>query len=597
MKGSKTSFRIRTIRGSLLVPLVLLLVLVSVIFFIYSLHYTDANVRRNSIDYTVQLIDQVNNDIDSYITYMENISEIVSKRRNVRNYLFLESLSAQREQELHEEIAEQFATMMNVREDIYNIAVISDNGRRMIGDGSRPENPYADIQNAQWYKQAMESESGITLSSSHVQNILSGSYTWVVTLSRRLSDPYHVDRRGAMLFVDLNYQAIQDLCERISLGKRGYIYILDQEGQILYHPQQQLIYSGIKSELIQEVLECRDNYFQTKGRDAKLYTVSRSEKTGWTVVGVSYMDELVVDRKDIERTYAVVVVLLLLFAMLAISLIAGRITKPLMVLKDVMQSSDTGHLNKVDMTDVPDNEIGALSQSFNVMTDQIHRLIEENKEEQRQKRHSEQRALQAQINPHFLYNTLDSIIWMAESGKNDEVVLMTASLARMMRSTLNSQQEIVTIEQEMLHVRSYLTIQQMRYRDKLEFEIDIDPEIRQVGIVKLVVQPLVENAIYHGIKYKENKGWLQITGRREGDRVVISITDSGQGMDQDTLKNIFKKHKVNYTNNGVGVYNVQSRLQLYYGEEYGLHYESSPGCGTTVRIVIPYDQEGYGYEI
>ncbi len=596
MKKQAKGIGIHTIRGSLLLALILLLASVSVTFFIYALRYTDRNVQHNAIDYTVQLIDQVNNDIDSYITYMENISEIVSRNPDVREYLFSQSLSGQEDEALYEKIRDHFRTMLNVREDIYNVAVMAENGRSIIGDGSKKYNPYSDIQNSEWYKQAMDSDGESVLSSSHVQNILTGSYTWVVTLSRRMKNPYN-GKLEALLFVDLNYAAISDLCERISLGDRGYIFVLDQQGELLYHPRQQLIYSGIKTEHVQEVMDWTGDYFQVKDEDGKkLYTISRSDETGWTTVGVTYMDELIGNRREIERTYGIVVILVMTFAVFIISLISRRITRPLLVLKNAMQSVDNQQLMKVNLNEMPENEIGSLSQSFNAMTDQIQQLMKENEEEQRQKRASEQRALQAQINPHFLYNTLDSIIWMAESGKNEDVVIMTASLARMMRATLNSQNELVTIEQEMLHVKSYLTIQQMRYRDKLEFEIRIDPDIRSAYIVKLVVQPLVENAIYHGIKYKENKGKVVITGERKGKNVLLTVKDSGQGMDEETLKNIFKKHKVNYTNNGVGVYNVQARLQLHYGEEYGLRYESSPGQGTCAYILIPYIEEVQEHE-
>ncbi len=587
---------IHTIRGALLLTSVMLVVILAVTFFLFSFHYTEENAQKNAIDYTVQLIDQVNNDIDSYISYLENISQLVSNNRDVQDYLFSENLSQDQRQELYQKITEQFGTMMNIREDLYSVSVVADNGRSIIGDGKKKENRYSNMEKAEWYREAMESSGESVLSSSHVQNLISGTYRWVVTLSRRIENPYS-GKLEALLFADLNYEAINDLCERISLGDRGYVFILDHQGRILYHPQQQLLYSGIKTEHVSEVLDGSDQYIQISDQgEEKLYTISRSRKTGWTTVGVSYMKELVKNREEIKKTYGAVTVLLLLGAVLVISVMSKRITEPLEELKEAMQQIESGQLSKVNLQEMPDNEIGALSQSFNSMTDQIRQLMAENVEEQRQKRHSEQRALQAQINPHFLYNTLDSIIWMAESGKNEQVVTMTASLARMMRSTLNQQQELVTVDQEMTHVRSYLTIQQMRYQDKLEFDIQIDPEIKNALIVKLVVQPLVENGIYHGIKYKENKGWLKIRGWRQDQNVMITITDSGQGMDEETLKNIFKKHKVNYRNNGVGVYNVQARLQLYYGEEYGLHYESSPGKGTCVTIVIPYIQEGQTYE-
>lgn len=168
---------------------------------------------------------------------------------------------------------------------------------------------------------------------------------------------------------------------------------------------------------------------------------------------------------------------------------------------------------------------------------------------------------------------------------------MTASLARLLRQSISNEDETVLIGQEIQYVKSYLTIQKMRYKDKLEFEINVDPSINSVHIVKLVLQPIVENAIYHGLKYKESKGMLTVNGYQKDENAVIEIADDGVGMDEETLNRIFEKHKVNYRSNGVGVYNVQRRLSMYYGKEYGLSYKSEKGKGTTVTVVIPIEQE------
>ena len=206
-------------------------------------------------------------------------------------------------------------------------------------------------------------------------------------------------------------------------------------------------------------------------------------------------------------------------------------------------------------------------------------------------KHAELLALQNQINPHFLYNTLDSIIWMAEGKKNEEVVLMTASLARLLRQSISNEDELVSIGQEIEYARGYLTIQKMRYKDKLEFRIEVEPSILNIPLIKLVLQPIIENAIYHGLKYKESKGLLQVKGFMKDGNAVLQVIDNGVGMDEETLSHIYDKHKVNYHSNGVGVYNVQKRLKLYYGENYGITYESEKGVGTTATITIPGIQE------
>ena len=266
------------------------------------------------------------------------------------------------------------------------------------------------------------------------------------------------------------------------------------------------------------------------------------------------------------------------------------ISSPIQHMIETCQNISDGNLD-VRIQDKGNDELAYLSDNIDSMVTEIQLLLEQRQESDARKRELELKMLQYQINPHFLYNTLDSIIWMAEGKKNEEVVIMTASLARLLRQSISNEDELVTVGQEIEYVRSYLTIQKMRYKDKLEFEIKADPSITQVPIIRLVLQPIVENAIYHGLKYKDSKGLLTVHGYMKGENAVIDITDDGVGMDEETLKHIYDKHKVNYRSNGVGVYNVQQRLVLYYGKDYGIIYHSEKGKGTTASVVIPGIQE------
>lgn len=164
---------------------------------------------------------------------------------------------------------------------------------------------------------------------------------------------------------------------------------------------------------------------------------------------------------------------------------------------------------------------------------------------------------------------------------------MTASLARLLRQNISNEDEEILIYQEVEYCKNYLTIQKMRYQDKLEFEIQVEPSIGNEKIIKLVLQPLIENAIYHGLKYKESKGFLLIRGYEQDGNILFEIQDNGVGMSEETLNHIFEKHTVNYRSNGVGVYNVQKRIQLTYGSEYGISYTSVQGKGTTAVVKIP----------
>ena len=580
--------KFKSIQSTMLVSFSALTVLAMLVFMVIAMRYTSGTIYENSINYMSQIIQQVNYDIDTYIEYMENISSVIAKSSDVPRYLFDQNQTeAEREAE-KERILTQFQTIMESRDDIYNVAAVAKNGRYIINQGDDELTGYVDIESLDWYQAAMESKSGIAVSSSHVQNAIQSSYKWVITLSRALVNNQTGEREG-LFFVDLNYSAISDLCNNNSIEEKGYIFVLDAEGNIVYHPKQQLMYGGLKTENIDAIMECReDSLIIDEGGDSKLYTMSKSKRTGWTVVGAAYTSELLKNNEQAQMWYLLVASILLLAVIGISSIISREITKPIRSLRDSMRKVQNGQFG-TPVEVITENEIGSLGRSFNLMTSEIQALMEQNVYEQKQKRKSELKALQAQINPHFLYNTLDSIIWMSEAGENDEVVEMTSALARLLRQSISNDKEEVELEKEIEYVKNYLTIQKMRYKDKLEFFIYVDPRVAHVPIIKLVLQPLVENAIYHGIKYKETKGNLKIYARPVDGRVEIVVADDGIGMDEDVMEHIFDEHRKEQKRNGVGVPNVQKRLKLQYGSEYGIRYESVKGAGTKAVITIPVD--------
>ena len=580
--------KFKSIQSTMLVSFSALMVLAMLVFMVIAMRYTSGTIYENSINYMSQIIQQVNYDIDTYIEYMENISSIIAKSSDVPRYLFDQNQTeAEREAE-KERILTQFQTIMESRDDIYNVAAVAKNGRYIINRGDDELTGYVDIESLDWYQAAMESKSGIAVSSSHVQNAIQSSYKWVITLSRALVNNQTGEREG-LFFVDLNYSAISDLCNNNSIEEKGYIFVLDAEGNIVYHPKQQLMYCGLKTENIDAIMECEeDSLIIDEGGESKLYTMSKSKRTGWTVVGAAYTSELLKNNEQAQMWYLLVASILLLAVIGISGIISREITKPIRSLRDSMRKVQNGQFD-THVEVITENEIGSLGRSFNLMTSEIRALMEQNVYEQKQKRKSELKALQAQINPHFLYNTLDSIIWMSEAGESDEVVEMTSALARLLRQSISNDQEEVELEKEIEYVKNYLTIQKMRYKDKLEFFIYVDPRVAHVPVIKLVLQPLVENAIYHGIKYKETKGNLKIYAKPVDGRVEIVVADDGIGMDEDVMEHIFDEHRKEQKRNGVGVPNVQKRLQLQYGSEYGIRYESVKGAGTKVVITIPTD--------
>lgn len=581
-KRKSILFQFKSIRTTLLFSFSVLIVSALLTFLLFSMNHVQSTVLDNSVEYTKQLMNQVNVDIDSYISYMENIAQIIVNDGDVKEYLFTSDASGQTE--VKNKIMNQFTTLKDTRSDIYNIGVISLNGRYLLNESEDELNPFAKLESLEWYQDIIDGKRETILTASHIQNVIKDDYQWVVTLSQGIVNPENGKIEG-VFFVDLNYTSISDLCDRLSLGSKGYTFIVDNSGFIIYHPKQQLLYSGIKTELINQVLEQESGSFLTADKEL-LYTVSKSDKTGWFVAGVANYEEMMGRLDETQLIYAILSLVLLAAAILISIVLSNEITKPIKMLGKSMKSVETGNFNQVTFEVEYQNEIGHLTKSFQIMVTKIQNLIKQNMEEQETKRKSELRALQAQINPHFLYNTLDSIIWMAESGKNMEVVQMTSSLSKLLRKSISNEKEIVTIESEIGYTREYLTIQKMRYQDKLEYDILVAPEILQKTIVKLVLQPLVENAIYHGIKYEDRKGMLRITGEIAGEAICIQVIDNGRGMKEETLQHILDP-KEDGEKRAVGVANVHNRIQLHYGKEYGLAYKSQIGVGTTVTLTIP----------
>ena len=554
-----------------------------------SMKFTNTSIFENSSEYTHTIIQQMNQNIDSYIDYMENIAYLISSNEDVQDYLFDEQI----DNEGRYRILNQFQTILDSRSDIRNVGIISKSGRMLINDGSKSVNQDLNLNTQEWYSNALKSPNGPILTSSHVQHIISGERPWVITLSRGIRDRSGSGEKEGVFFIDLNYSAISELCDQSTVGTKGYAFILDAKGNIVYHPQQQQLYNELQTENIGLIMETdEDTVLTGTGNNGKLYSISRSDKTGWTVVDCTSVRELLSKSRQAQSVYVLTAIVLVIVALLFSRFMARSITLPIQKLRDSMKKVQEGDFGVSDVVVDSKNEIGSLTKSFDVMTHKIQELMEQNVHEQEEKRKSELKALQSQINPHFLYNTLDSIIWMAEGKKNEEVVLMTASLARLLRQSISNEDEVVPIANEVEYARGYLTIQKMRYKDKLEFQIDVDSSILYIPLIKLVLQPIIENAIYHGLKYKESKGLLVVKGFMKDGNAVLQVIDDGVGMDEETLAHIYDKHKVNYHSNGVGVYNVQKRLKLYYGDDYGITYESEKGKGTTATITIPGRQEG-----
>ena len=350
---------------------------------------------------------------------------------------------------------------------------------------------------------------------------------------------------------------------------------------VVYHPDVQYFQDSEKKNYLLNILNMDSGYDQNMGMLTHHYSIN---STNWTLVGLSSLDDLGTIRRQILEMVIFAGILLFLIAIGGGFIIASRITDPIKKLQNAMVDFEIG-MKKIEVDAKSCNEVEELSHQFNRMIDQIKSLMVQVKEGEAYLRSYEINALHSQINPHFLYNTLDTIVWMAEFNDHDKVIAVTKSLAQFFRLSLSKGKEKITLEDEFEHIRMYLFIQEQRYGDKLNYHLELDDDIKAIEVPKIILQPIVENAIYHGIREKSEAGYVRIKGIKNGPNIELIIEDDGVGFDISAPK------KQGVKLGGVGIENVDQRIKLYFGETYGISIDSEISKGTKVVIKLPYNSK------
>jgi two-component system, sensor histidine kinase YesM len=580
-------FPLKSIRSSISLAFSCLILASIAATTLFSYQLSVEAVQRNSQGYIEEIIKQVNTNIQSYVDYMENISLLAMTNKDVKYYISDSSFISPEERRPYEKrISDLFQAILYTRKDIASIMVFGYNGRYVTDRRITSLNPNTKVEQQAWYKNAQSEGGKSVLSAPHVQNIIQNEYRWVVSLSRELKSTDGITAEGVFL-VDLNLSVIDDICSHINLGKRGYVFIVDPEGNIVYHPDQQLIYSNLRTERIADVIHAKSgSSFIASDNDGKRIYSVQDANFGWKIVGVAYTDELLTDKSTIRNTILAYALCGLAVTLILSFLLSHRLTRPIKELQADMKQVEKGNFD-IQSQIGQMNEIGQLGRTFNMMVSRIKNLMQEIIQTQENKRKSELQLLQAQINPHFLYNTLDSIVWMAEQKRHEEVVLMTSALSKLFRASITKDQEFIPIRVEIEHITNYLLIQKMRYHEQLDYIIDISDGILSYKTLKILLQPFVENAIYHGIRNRREAGMVTIRGREDDSRVVFEVEDNGLGMLPEQLARIWAADEEGPIGKGIGIHNVNERIRLYFGHDYGVTIRSEMETGTCVTITIP----------
>ena len=423
----------------------------------------------------------------------------------------------------------------------------------------------------------------------HVVTIFEGYYPWVVTMTAPLPEE---GGEAAWVSLDLSFSSISSYINNVGIGQRGYCFLMDGEGSIIYHPQQQLLYAGLKSEDTASLAGLADGSYAD---DTVIYCLTSVADSDWRVVGVSYVDELVNrSMREMMRLSLWLSVLVLLAALLTSRLLSRLLGRPLRDLASAMGKfeTDADHFTYQPVTGT--REVRELSDSFGHMVLRIQRLMSTVRQEEVNLRKTELKALQAQINPHFLYNTLDSIAWMCEQGRNGDAVKMIHALARLFRISISRGHELIPISREIEHAQNYLEIQQYRYKNQFTYTFDVDPECLDYYCNKITLQPIIENAIIHGLDLLVEEGRINVRVQQEGDGILFCVEDNGVGMSPEQAAAILNEDSHDRT--GIGIKNVNDRLKIYFGGQYGLRVVSELDVGTRVEIRMPKIKEADGYE-
>lgn len=594
-------FKHINIKAKIVVSFSILLVVTLLVIGIMSIYKYSRAMEKSTSQYSYQVIEQVIKNVEYYVNEMKSISNIANYNYYVQKYL--KNTDSKYTPENYRDATEVVQLMDNIvgiRQDIVSIFIFGKNNSIISNNSNNRINRDFNFKRQQWFTDAEKNKGESVIIRPHKQSYVMDSSKLVISLSRSISSYDAKDTNQGVILIDLNLKVLDDICGSIKLGKEGYIFIIDSEGNIIYHPDYSYMYRAMDEMyiknifkeddiIIPEVLQSDEgSYIKKLDSGKRQITYKKFKSTGWTVVGVSSYNESMREINKI-RTFIIVIGIICLICAFAVSiLISSMISKPVKRLESLMEEAEKGNLDVAIDFDSRD-EIGMLSQRFNNMITKIKHLMEEVVIEQEAKRKTEFKALQAQINPHFLYNTLDSIIWMAEENK-EEVVIMADALAKLFRLSLSKGEEIIPVTHEFEHVRNYLIIQSMRYANKFDYIIDLSPEIVGLKMLKLVLQPIVENSLYHGIKNKRQKGLIVIRGRIFEGKLLLQVMDDGIGMDEKKCKEILVSRSSSDSRkgfNGVGVKNVNERIKLYYGQEFGLEFISSPGVGTVVEIMLP----------
>ncbi|WP_422395226.1 cache domain-containing sensor histidine kinase [Paenibacillus amylolyticus] len=569
-------------------------------------------VERQVEGHTMQLIGKVNEALNSKMENLQNMTYLIAFDPDIDAFMNdkmplndeagIEPMNmdtnAETEQNRLYGIKQTLQGFTTLYPEIAGIVLVNANGD-YISNEMYPRAEQSLIQE-NWYQKASANPGIFMVLGQPKERNLTTHVRYkddeIVSVARSITDEASGRVRGVIM-IDLKLRSVSQAARNVTLGKSGYVMVTDAEGQSVYKPEHPLI-EHIPTDWFPSG-ESGTFTADTEG-GTLLFMYQSSTFTGWRTVGVFPTRDSISEVRQIQFYVVSFVFVVCLFGLSASLWFSRSIAQPIFRLMSYMRRAETGNLRPGRWSDRAD-EIGMLGNSYNRMLAQIRQLISLNELRERQKRDAEMRSLQEHIKPHFLYNTLDTIHWMARKEGAEDVSGMVGALSRLFRIGLSKGQDYIPLHSELEHMTSYLQIQQTRYRDRLQYTLNIPEELRDLFVLKLLLQPLIENAIYHGIKGRRGPGHIRVEARLEHNRLLLTVQDNGAGMSNERLAEMqqlleaplasLEASSPGMTGKSYGMLNVQARLRLSFGDEYGIELESQEGEGTSVTIIHPLMRE------
>ncbi len=561
-------------RYSLLIQLVIyvFIMILALLGIVGGIYYQTSSVaiRQTTEQNTRKTIQQSGQFITSYLQKVKQTTSSLAENEKIKTYAQIPS------QENAEQLWQLFATILKTDSDLVSAILVTKDGNLISTDPELTMKTSADMMKEKWYQDAIHKGAMPILTPARRTVSHTTGEKWVISIMQEV-----VDKDGKNLGVvrlDIGYKTLEAYLDQLQLGKEGFTFIVDANHDFVYHPKKAVYSSHAEMKAMAPYLSVKNGYVKSKQAYVSQYQIPNS---GWTLIGVSSMEQLHAVQTQILWSFIGTGLFALGVCLIGIWFVLRLWIKPLRDLQATILMVGSGH------SDLRANETGSpelvdLARQFNIMLDRIDQLMIAVKEEEQNVRRYELQALSSQINPHFLYNTLDTIVWMAEFNDSKRVVKVTKSLAKYFRLALNQGHEQISLKDEIDHVRQYLFIQKQRYGEKLQYEIKELKQYDDYKIPKLILQPLVENAIYHGIKEMNRQGMIRVSVSENDTQLIVSIYDNGRGFVASETTNATLVRL-----GGVGLKNVDQRLQLQFGKSYHMEIKTEENTYTEIRLYFP----------